>query len=233
MCCSNLPGVAISTFVYGMEACSRSNVVPPMIRPADISCLFANLAKQSKVCIASSRVGLMTTAPGPSILDHRNRHNLSTIGIKNASVLPDPVVAAPSTSLPRSATGIALRWISVGTAKPADASPVFVRVDSGKSANLFAVAGSYSCSQGSHEVGVEGRGSDRGYVSSNAGRNTRRRSVLFFDEPRGSKTPRQLLARTVAKSRTTTRDQHTIARKLPAKEIAGHTERRVRLKGVN
>lgn len=45
----------------------------------------------------------------------------STAGIKNANVLPEPVFAAPTKSLPSSNGGIDLAWISVKVVNPISA----------------------------------------------------------------------------------------------------------------
>ncbi len=42
----------------------------------------------------------------------------SMAGIKNASVLPEPVLAAPSTSRPERSTGMQRAWTSVMRVKP-------------------------------------------------------------------------------------------------------------------
>ena len=47
----------------------------------------------------------------------------SHTGIRNASVFPEPVIAAPRISWPCNATPIASRWISVGVVKPAFIKP--------------------------------------------------------------------------------------------------------------
>ncbi len=43
--------------------------------------------------------------------------------MRNASVFPEPVIAAPRISWPCNATAIASRWISVGLLKSALARP--------------------------------------------------------------------------------------------------------------
>ena len=52
-----------------------------------------------------------------------------------ARVLPEPVLAAPSTSRPQSAWGSAARWISLSSVYPAFRSPSLVFFDSGSSSN--------------------------------------------------------------------------------------------------
>jgi hypothetical protein len=67
--------------------------------------------RTSKICIANSRVGDMITAPSPSVMDQPSLYNFSRTGITKARVFPDPVFAAPNTSLLREAGagGYALR----------------------------------------------------------------------------------------------------------------------------
>lgn len=62
-------------------------------------------------CIASSLVGQITTTPVPLRGVKWTLNNNSTAGTKNARVLPEPVLAAPRTSLPSTRGGIALAWI--------------------------------------------------------------------------------------------------------------------------
>mmetsp|Transcript_9809 Transcript_9809/g.22873 ORF Transcript_9809/g.22873 Transcript_9809/m.22873 type:complete len:223 (+) Transcript_9809:1922-2590(+) len=106
--------------------------------PAESSCRLPAARSTSKICSASSRVGETTSAPQPSCLPHFCRHSFSSSGTTKASVLPEPVLAAPSTSRPASACGIAARWMSVSRVKPAVPSPASVRCESGRSANLRA-----------------------------------------------------------------------------------------------
>ena len=67
------------------------------------------------ICCASSRVGAMTMAIGPSPL----RISLWfkqcwIIGMENAAVFPEPVSAHPSTSRPEQMIGMACAWMGVG-----------------------------------------------------------------------------------------------------------------------
>lgn len=65
----------------------------------------------------SSLVGLITSAPSPSVGPHFFLSKISSTGTKNASVFPLPVRAAPSTSFPLSARGRARAWMSVSLEK--------------------------------------------------------------------------------------------------------------------
>ena len=47
-----------------------------------------------------------------------------------AAVLPEPVTAPPTRSLPRRAMGIVLSWIGVGVSKPTEARPRRMGLDS-------------------------------------------------------------------------------------------------------
>lgn len=61
-------------------------------------------------------------------------------GIRNARVLPDPVLAAPRTSLPARACGSTALCTAVGWVNPAAASPALVFRDRGKPSNWRAPA---------------------------------------------------------------------------------------------
>lgn len=58
--------------------------------------------------MASSLVGQMTTTPVPLRGAKWILYNDSTAGTKKARVLPEPVLAAPRTSLPNKSGGIVL-----------------------------------------------------------------------------------------------------------------------------
>lgn len=60
----------------------------------------------------------------------------ASTGSTYAAVLPDPVLALHSTSLPSSASGMALRWTSVGERKPCCATACTRRASSPRSANV-------------------------------------------------------------------------------------------------
>mmetsp|Transcript_3266 Transcript_3266/g.13137 ORF Transcript_3266/g.13137 Transcript_3266/m.13137 type:complete len:260 (+) Transcript_3266:2103-2882(+) len=106
MCCNSRPGVATSRFILFTVSFSSLTFLPPISRPAlsvwydpaSTSCL--------KICIASSRVGAMTSPPSPSCLPHFCRNKISSSGMTKAKVFPEPVFAAPSTSRPHSACGM-------------------------------------------------------------------------------------------------------------------------------
>ena len=62
-------------------------------------------AKSSRTWTASSRVGTSTSATGRRVAEGSSR---STIGIANASVLPEPVSDFASTSAPDMASRITM-----------------------------------------------------------------------------------------------------------------------------
>ena len=70
----------------------------------------------SATCCASSRVGTSTRPRGalPRRRGSTSAASRVSRGRPNASVLPDPVWARPSTSLPASASGSARRWMANG-----------------------------------------------------------------------------------------------------------------------
>lgn len=107
-----------------------------------------------KIWRASSRVGDTMTIPVPiytstiSKVAHIERCKSvplrglnfilcsnSMAGIKKARVFPEPVLAAPSTSLPASSGGIALSWIGVMCVKPISARALVVGSESSSSEN--------------------------------------------------------------------------------------------------
>ena len=55
----------------------------------------------------------MIRTPVPCLGVNYALYSISTAGSMNARVLPDPVLAAPRTSLPFNMWGIDLAWISV------------------------------------------------------------------------------------------------------------------------
>jgi hypothetical protein len=81
--------------------------------------MAARGVRASVTWAASSLVGTSTSARG-SFSPPSPRRVRS--GSPKASVLPEPVSARPQTSLPSRASGIALRWIGVGTEIPSEDS---------------------------------------------------------------------------------------------------------------
>mmetsp|Transcript_119736 Transcript_119736/g.344035 ORF Transcript_119736/g.344035 Transcript_119736/m.344035 type:complete len:228 (+) Transcript_119736:2201-2884(+) len=113
MWCINRPGVAMMT--SGLLArCSNwaSIAWPPTSRQHRKSLNLPNCLKNFAVCMASSRVGESATARNPT--DTECAFNLSTTGIKNAAVFPEPVRAMATTSCPSRMTGMVFLWIGVG-----------------------------------------------------------------------------------------------------------------------
>mmetsp|Transcript_123729 Transcript_123729/g.332315 ORF Transcript_123729/g.332315 Transcript_123729/m.332315 type:complete len:291 (-) Transcript_123729:252-1124(-) len=77
---------------------------PPYIATHLICRHFPNLFPSASVCCASSRVGDITSSPGPSRSGRAPCSCISTkAGIRNASVFPLPVLAMPIRSLPAAA----------------------------------------------------------------------------------------------------------------------------------
>ncbi len=71
-----------------------------------------------KICSASSRVGEMMMAPVPFLGLNLSLCSISMAGMRNESVLPEPVCAAPSTSLPAMSGGMQRACTSVMVLKP-------------------------------------------------------------------------------------------------------------------
>ncbi|OMH83980.1 hypothetical protein AX774_g2527, partial [Zancudomyces culisetae] len=93
---------------------------PPYALTVRIPSPFPKMRHSFPICIASSRVGVITTPIGPSpFLSSRCPLICLSIGNTKASVFPLPVLAIPITSRPISIAGIACAWIAVGFSKPA------------------------------------------------------------------------------------------------------------------
>jgi hypothetical protein len=91
----------------------------PTIRQKRISVWAASFVPTSKHWAANSLVGTRTRHLVATAFCPRSRYsNRSSIGMINAAVFPEPVTAPPTTSLPKSATGIVATWIGVGLLKP-------------------------------------------------------------------------------------------------------------------
>mmetsp|Transcript_23558 Transcript_23558/g.58373 ORF Transcript_23558/g.58373 Transcript_23558/m.58373 type:complete len:213 (+) Transcript_23558:1486-2124(+) len=109
MCCSRRPGVHTSRFMRLTVSFSSCTFLPPMSSPALRLWCLPPASSCWKICMASSRVGAMTRPPMPSWRPHLARYSTSSMGMRNASVLPLPVLAAPRTSRPASACGMVAR----------------------------------------------------------------------------------------------------------------------------
>ena len=128
---SSRPGVAMMTSTPLRKACSCGPIpTPPKTAAPDSGVCTASSRRCSSICAASSRVGVSTSARvtprGLSISRCR-------IGRRNAAVLPLPVIAQASRSLPSRAGGIACSWMGVARVKPSSRTP---RSRSGWSLNL-------------------------------------------------------------------------------------------------
>src|SRR6266851_1543205 len=105
--------------------------------------------------MASSRVGTSTSAAIPGEL---RRRSFSSTGIRNARVLPVPVCAVASTSLPSRACGIAAAWTGVGVKKRADDSRSFTYVEIGSSEKICILLSCWR-NRGAHGISGERRDS--------------------------------------------------------------------------
>ncbi len=96
----SLPGVATMILVPLVSLMDSVFLLePPMIR---LEVLLVNLVrsyKTSKICWASSLTGEIIMIPVPSFWVNLILSRTSRAGTKNAKVLPDPVLAAPTRSL--------------------------------------------------------------------------------------------------------------------------------------
>mmetsp|Transcript_4028 Transcript_4028/g.12915 ORF Transcript_4028/g.12915 Transcript_4028/m.12915 type:complete len:246 (+) Transcript_4028:310-1047(+) len=97
---------------------------PPTMAATRTSECSPSFFTSSSICSASSRVGAMMSARGPSS-PTRSRMRAgsprmySTMGMTNAAVLPEPVSAMPMMSRLRCPIGMACIWIGVGFSYPA------------------------------------------------------------------------------------------------------------------
>jgi len=78
-----------------------------------------NLSASSLICTASSRVGASTSRVGPPRGSLRVAFMCSMPGSRKPHVLPDPVLAIDTISLPWQAMGQDWAWMGVGSAYPA------------------------------------------------------------------------------------------------------------------
>lgn len=91
----------------------------------------------SNICYANSLVGVMTMMPVPFFWVKLLLYSSSNAGIRNASVLPDPVLAAPNTSLPLRRCGIVLAWMWVINEKLIFSNAFLVGSHNWKSVNFL------------------------------------------------------------------------------------------------
>ena len=96
-----------------------------------------NLFVSSWIWVANSRVGASTRMVGPCLGSFLPPFKMCTNpGTKNPSVLPEPVLATPTTSRPCSAAGQAWDWITEGISKPARVNCCLSTSGRGTSENL-------------------------------------------------------------------------------------------------
>jgi hypothetical protein len=113
------PGVATTTSTPRSRARSCCPIAaPPYTASTRVPKPRPYLWMASATCMHSSRVGTSTSARGAPLPAPRGGAP-STIrwsnGSANAAVFPVPVAAMPSASRPESSTGIASRWMGVGS----------------------------------------------------------------------------------------------------------------------
>ena len=118
---SRRPGVATMTSTPLRNACSCGPIeTPPYTAAPVIGVCTASCARSSRICAASSRVGVSTRA-------RVRPRGLSSMrcssGNTKAAVLPLPVAAQASTSRPSRAGGMAASWMGVGRANPSSLMP--------------------------------------------------------------------------------------------------------------
>ena len=102
--------------------------------------LWPNFLVSSCICVASSRVGAITSVVGPARGSGRSFMIRMNAGTMKASVLPEPVLATPTTSCPRIARPHEAAWMGVGVGKPARLMSVMI--DCGRLADSKVMKGS-------------------------------------------------------------------------------------------
>ena len=137
---SRRPGVATSrSQPFSSAAICLSNLAPPMTMTARCPVFWQTTFTTSSICAASSRVGVTTSAcgPWPDLPAMR-----CSVGRANAAVLPVPVWAEATTSLPARTSGMAPAWTGVGVEKPRASTPARICSFSPSSANEVVIAAS-------------------------------------------------------------------------------------------
>lgn len=98
---SNLPGVATIMLVPLVSLIASVFLFePPMIKLEVLLVNLVNSYNTSKIYYANSLTGEMIIIPVPSFWENLVLSKISKAGTKNAKVLPEPVLAAPTKSLP-------------------------------------------------------------------------------------------------------------------------------------
>ena len=112
----SLPGEAISTSTPAFSAFHCSCLFyPPSTHATFMPYFLEYFLVSTYICWHSSRVGARIIAMGPSPLpDCSWRDTCIIIGHTYAKVLPLPVFAIPTTSLPERAAGRPIAWMGVG-----------------------------------------------------------------------------------------------------------------------
>ena len=100
------------------------NTLKDLKKGLTCECLSIISLATPNICSASSLVGDTTITPVPFLGLNLSACNISIAGTKNASVFPDPVLAAPSTSRPARIGGIDFCWMGVRFVKPIDRKSV-------------------------------------------------------------------------------------------------------------
>ena len=130
------PGVPIKTWLLPSSLCfCASKSRPPVTASTFTSLPPNNFFSSTAICCASSRVGVITNACTKGLAASRR----STIGTKNASVLPVPVCALAITSRPANKAGIACSWTGIGFLIPICLSSSTVSAQTFNSAKLFTI----------------------------------------------------------------------------------------------
>mmetsp|Transcript_4279 Transcript_4279/g.9393 ORF Transcript_4279/g.9393 Transcript_4279/m.9393 type:complete len:315 (-) Transcript_4279:82-1026(-) len=133
---SSRPGVPTRWHTpFASLSASARRLAPPMTRPNVCRCEAHSSESTPKIWSASSRVGEMVIAPVPWRGAHFARASSSTAGMRNESVLPEPVLAWARTSWPRSSGGIERAWISVSVSNFMAASASRVSCSSSSESN--------------------------------------------------------------------------------------------------
>ena len=111
---SSLPGVQINKFTpFSKRILSIFRFIPPINNPIVLLWYYPSFFATSKTWMANSLVGVIIITPVPFICLNYSSLSFSKQGIRYESVFPDPVFAAPRTSLPLRSSGKVRAWMWV------------------------------------------------------------------------------------------------------------------------
>mmetsp|Transcript_63351 Transcript_63351/g.196584 ORF Transcript_63351/g.196584 Transcript_63351/m.196584 type:complete len:276 (+) Transcript_63351:665-1492(+) len=144
------PGVATSTCGFSRIAWACGPLgTPPKTASERTLANLANLEHSASICVASSRVGASTRTGGLAAEEPPLAPPAASVsaislkaGSRKARVLPLPVLATATRSLPVTAAGQPCAWMGEGAVKPAARSAFCTFLPKGASSKLCTGSGS-------------------------------------------------------------------------------------------